>query len=92
MIGWMFVDKPNLFQAGECHLVAIEVECDDESCESPKVIHAILGDEKGTWKPKVVPKDWYFSDSAKCGAGHPLRFLGTPHTVPVDQFIFASGI
>jgi hypothetical protein len=74
MTGAMFVDKPNLFQEGECHLAAIEVECDGENCEAPKVVHAILGDEKGTWKPKAAPKDWHFSDSAHCEGGHPLRF------------------
>lgn len=74
MTGGLFVDTPSLFLADECHLVAIEVECEGENCEAPKVIHAILGDEKGTWRPKAAQKDWHFSDTARCGAGHALRF------------------
>ena len=80
--GGMFVDKPNLFQEDECHLVAIEVECDGENCEAPKVIHAIVGDEKGTWRPKATPKDWTFSDAARCGAGHQLRLDETREQLP----------
>jgi len=72
--GGLFVDTPDLFQENECHLVAINVECDGENCAAPKVVHAILGDEKGTWRPKAVLRDWYFSESALCGNGHKLRF------------------
>jgi|ERR1700733_3221388 hypothetical protein len=72
--GGLYVDKPNLFQEGECHLVAIEVECDGENCEALKVVHAILGDDKGTWRPLAARTSWHFSDAALCGAGHKLRF------------------
>jgi hypothetical protein len=71
--GGLFVDTPDLFQAGERRLVAAEVECDGENCEAPKVVHAILGDEKGTWRPKAAQTSWQFADSARCGAGHQLR-------------------
>jgi hypothetical protein len=66
-------DTPSLFQSSECHVAAIEAECDGESCKAPKVIHVILGDEKGTWRPTVALKDWTFSESACCEAGHKLR-------------------
>jgi hypothetical protein len=69
----MLVDKPSLFEAGECLLVSAEIECDGQNCEAPKVIHTIQGDEQGTWRPKAIPRDWQFSDSARCGAGHKLR-------------------
>jgi hypothetical protein len=39
---WL-LDTPNLFQANECHLVAIEAECDDESCEVSKSIPCNIG-------------------------------------------------
>jgi hypothetical protein len=71
--GGFFIDRPSLFQANECHLVAAEVECDGENCRAPKVIHAILGDDQGTWRPKAVQTSWHFSDTARCGAGHQLR-------------------
>lgn len=71
--GGLHVDKPNLFQEGECHLVAIEVGCDGENCEAPKIVHAIWGDEKGTWRPRATQKDWKFSPSARCGDRHQLR-------------------
>lgn len=74
MTGGLFVDTPSLFQENECCLVAIEVECDGNNCEAQKVIHAILGVETGTWRPKAIPKDWHFSDSALCEDGHKLRF------------------
>lgn len=70
----MMVDKPSLFQSGECILVSIEVECDGKNCEAPKTVHVVRDGGKGTWKFAVVPKDWKFSDTAKCGAGHQLRF------------------
>src|SRR5882672_108934 len=62
----MTVDIPSLFEAGGCGLVAIEVECDGENCESPKTVHAIQGTDKGTWQPNVAPKDWTFAPSAQC--------------------------
>ena len=74
MVGHLVVDTLNPFQAGECHLVVIEAECDGENCEARKEIHVILGDDKGTWRPKATPKDWTFSDSARCEAGHKLHF------------------
>jgi hypothetical protein len=70
----VFVDKPSLFQSGECHLVSADIECDQLGCEAPKVIHTVQGVATGTWTEKVVAKDWEFSDSARCGAGHKLRF------------------
>lgn len=70
----LVVDTPSLFQSNECHLAAIEVECDGKNCEAQKVIHVIQGDEKGTWRPTVSPKGWRFSESACCEAGHKLRF------------------
>jgi hypothetical protein len=73
IFGHLMVDKPNLFQEGECHLVAIQVECDGENCEAPKIVHAIWGVEGRTWRPKAMPKDWVFQESARCGAGHQLR-------------------
>jgi hypothetical protein len=68
------VGTPSLFQLGECNLVSIEIECDGKNCEAQKVVHTIAGTVKGTWRPRVVPKDWQFSESALCGTGHRLRF------------------
>jgi hypothetical protein len=68
------VGTPNLFQAGECLFVSTEVECDAENCEARKVIHVVQGVSTGTWRPKVVPRDWHFSDTATCSDGHKLRF------------------
>ncbi len=65
---------PSLFQQGECHLVSLEIECDGQNCEARKVIHTIQGDVAGTWRPKVAPKDWHFSETALCAVGHRLRY------------------
>jgi hypothetical protein len=65
---------PTLFQLEQCSLVSIEIECDGKNCEALKVVHTIAGIATGTWTPKVVPRDWQFSESARCGAGHKLRF------------------
>ena len=65
-------DIPSLFQSGECTLVAVEVECDDESCAVPKTVHAIQGASGGTWRPSTIPKNWTFSVAAQCDAGHKL--------------------
>lgn len=67
-------DKPSLFQDHECLLVSVEIECDSKDCEAPKVIYTVQGVATGTWRPKAVPKDWHFSDSARCEAGHKLNF------------------
>jgi hypothetical protein len=82
MKGGLVPDKPNRFQAGECRLVSIEVECDGENCKAPKVIHVIVGDEKGIWRPLVGPKNWRVSDSARCKGGHNLRFENRDKTPP----------
>jgi hypothetical protein len=83
------LDIPGPFLANECHLGAIQLECDGENCKAPKVIHVIQGDAKGTWKPKSIPKDWRFSDSARCAAGHKLRFdLSVPHRVEPSEMPF----
>jgi hypothetical protein len=68
-----FLGTSDPFEAGECILVAVEVECDGESCGAQKVVHTIQGVATGTWRPKVSPKDWHFSESALCGAEHKLR-------------------
>ena len=69
----MIVDKPSLFEAGECLLVSAKIGCDGQNCAAPKIIHTIQGGETGTWRPTAIPRDWKFSDSACCGAGHKLR-------------------
>jgi hypothetical protein len=53
----MVLDKPSLFEAGECLFVSVEVGCDGESCEAPKVIHTVQGVATGTWRPTAVPRD-----------------------------------
>lgn len=68
------VGTPSLFESGECDLVSIELECDGQNCAAQKVVHTIAGIATGTWRPKVVPRDWKFSETALCGAGHKLRF------------------
>lgn len=70
----LMVDKPNLFQAGECLLVSTEVECGGKNCRAPKTVHAVQGIDTGTWRPKVVPGGWQFDDTANCAAGHKLHF------------------
>ena len=74
IVEMLTVDTPSLFQAHECALVCVELECVDKNCESQKVVHAIQGVAKGTWRPKVCPKEWMFSDTARCSDGHKLRF------------------
>jgi hypothetical protein len=32
------------------------------------------GADTETWRPIVDPEDWRFSETARCGAGHKLRF------------------
>lgn len=71
--GGMFVGTPDLFQENKCRLVATQVECDGENCEAPKTVHTVLVNDKGVWKLSIQPKDWQFSDSARCGAGHTLH-------------------
>jgi hypothetical protein len=73
MFGYLVAYKASLFQAGECHLVAIQVECNGENCKAPKIVHAIWGSDTGTWRPKVLPKDWQFQDSARCQNDHQLH-------------------
>jgi hypothetical protein len=68
------VPTESLFESGECHLVSLEIECDRLGCKAPKLIHTIQGDAGGNWRPKVAPKHWHFPDTARCGAGHKLRF------------------
>jgi hypothetical protein len=70
----MPLQTPDPFQAGECNLASIEVECDGENCRLQKLVHTIAASVSGTWRPKVVPRDWRFSDSAICEAEHKLRF------------------
>ena len=65
---------PSLFQLRECHLVSIEIECDGQSCEAQKIIHTIEGYVEGSWRPKVDPRDWTFSETSRCRAGHRLHF------------------
>jgi len=81
------VNTPSLFQAGECVLVSIEVECDGKNCAAPKTIHAIQGAGAGTWKPMVAPRDWIFSETALCGAGHKLRF---DESAPIHRAYLAN--
>jgi hypothetical protein len=89
MVRHLSVGTPGLFQAGECHLVSLEIECDGENCGAQKLIHAIQGDKKGTWTPRVAQKDWTFSDSALCGAGHRLRYdVSEPHQVTPTEMPF----
>jgi hypothetical protein len=33
----MIAGTPSLFLAGECHLVSLEIECDGQNCEAPKL-------------------------------------------------------
>ena len=63
----------DIFEAGEGRLVRVAVECDGENCEALKDIHTVQGVATGTWRPKVVPRNWKFSDSARCSADHKLR-------------------
>jgi hypothetical protein len=65
---------PSLLQLRECRLVSIEIECDGTNCEAQKKIRTIDGYVEGTWRPKVDARDWTFSETACCGAGHGLRF------------------
>ena len=74
VIHQVYADMPSLFQRDECVLVRGEIECGGSNCEAPKTIHAVQGVATGTWRPKAVAKDWKFSDSATCGAGHRLCF------------------
>jgi hypothetical protein len=73
MFGYLVAGTPSLFQAGECHLVAIRAHCDGENCKAPKIVHAIWSNDTGTWRPKVMPKDLQFQDSARCQNDHQLR-------------------
>jgi hypothetical protein len=70
----VIADRPSLFQRGECLLVSVEIECDGENCEAPKVIHTIQGVDTGTWRPTAAPKDWHFSETALCVRGHRFRY------------------
>src|SRR5271156_4024649 len=54
----MLSPKPDPFVAEECLLVSINVECDGEGCEAPKVVHTVIGTDRGTWKQKVAPTQW----------------------------------
>ena len=47
MFGYLAAGEPSLFQAGECHLVAMQAHCDGENCKAPKIVHAIWGNENG---------------------------------------------
>jgi len=64
---------PDPFEAGICHLVALEVECGDKNCESPATIHTTIGSDKGVWKEKVVPINWGFDSTCRCENGHQLK-------------------
>ena len=89
MVQDMVVGTPSLFLAGECHLVSLEMECDGQNCEAPKIVHTIQGDEKGTWKPKAALKDWHFSDTALCGGGHRLRYdVAEVHQITASEMPF----
>lgn len=70
----MMADQPSLFQSHECVLVSVDVECESERCDAPKSLHTIQGIAGGSWRPKVTPKDWKFTESATCEHGHRLRF------------------
>jgi hypothetical protein len=81
--------KQSLFQQRECLLVSIEIECDGQDCEAPKVIHTLQGVETGTWKPTAAVKDWQYSETALCGAGHRLRCdLGEVHQITRIETLF----
>jgi hypothetical protein len=87
MVEHLVVEKLSLFQANECHLVSLQVECYGENCEAQKIIHTIQGNDNGTWRPTTAPADWSFSDSALCAAGHRLRLDGSkPHwAIPAEM-------
>jgi len=63
---------PDPFDADRFRLVVLEVECGHEGCETPRTVHTVLENDKGTWKQKIVPKDWTFSADCLCENGHPL--------------------
>lgn len=71
----VIVGRQSIFERGECLLVSLEIECDGDNCTAPKVIHTIQGADTGTWRPKAVPENWHFSDSARCGAADVLELL-----------------
>jgi hypothetical protein len=89
MVQDMIRGTPSLFLAGECHLVSLEIECDGQNCEAPKIVHTIQGDKKGTWKPTAALEDWHFSETALCGADHRLRLEGSKlHQVTATEMPF----
>jgi hypothetical protein len=60
------------FESHECHLVFLQIECDDKTCDTPTTVHTVIGSDRGIWKQKVAPKDWQFSSDCRCEKGHPL--------------------
>ena len=61
------------FEAGECRLVFLRVECDDKTCDLPKAVHTVIGSGKGAWKEKVAPRDWEFDPECLCDKRHHLE-------------------
>jgi hypothetical protein len=68
------IGKQSPFSVGVCGLFSLEIECDGKNCGALKVVHTIHNAGKEMWKEEIAPTNWTFSDSARCGAGHPLRF------------------
>lgn len=66
-------NTPDPYQEGVLRLVSTQVECDDENCEAPKTVHAVLEKIPGAWTPKTDPGDWRFDEDACCRAGHRLH-------------------
>ncbi len=60
------------FESQERHLVFLEIECDDKTCDTPTAVHTVIGSDRGIWKEKIVPKDWKFDADCLCERGHAL--------------------
>ena len=65
---------PDPHQRGIHHLYCIEVECDGQSCDSPKVIHVDVDVTKGIAysAESAQMKDWKTDDTALCLREHRL--------------------
>lgn len=67
---------PNPYQLQERILGYIETRCAVTNCEAEKRLYLLATGERtiGEGAMKVRPRDWRFSPSATCTAGHALKF------------------
>jgi hypothetical protein len=69
-IRWMPLPTADPFRTCECALATVAVECDGKDCTAQKELHMVRGTATGTWTPTIVPRQWTFSENARCPAGH----------------------